>query len=71
MTDVILDRAMNLPEKHKLRAYDAVQLAVALTLNDFVKQQGIQPIVFIACDGDLLTAAIAEQLYVDDPLQHP
>jgi predicted nucleic acid-binding protein len=76
ITDGVVLRAMELPKKRKLRAYDAVQLAAALILNDLSSQQGIPatgvpPLVLVASDQDLLAAAQAEGLQVDDPRQYP
>lgn len=76
VTDSLLQKAMLLPERHKLRGYDAVQLAAALIINAQSVQQGIPatgipPIVMVASDDDLLYAAQAEGLVVDDPRNHP
>lgn len=67
---------MGLPEKHKLRGYDAVQLAAALIVSSQSAQQGIPatgvpPLVLVASDDDLLDAARVEGLAVDDPRDHP
>lgn len=75
-TDSLLQTAMGLPEKHKLRGYDAVQLAAALVISAQSAQQGIPatgvpPLVLVASDNDLLDAAQAEGLAVDDPRIHP
>jgi hypothetical protein len=76
VSDAVVARAMELPEKHKLRAYDAVQLAAALIISDLSNQQGIPatgtpPLVLVSSDSDLLSAALAEGLVVEDPTQHP
>jgi hypothetical protein len=76
VTDALVQKAMVLPEKHKLRGYDAVQLAAALVVSSQSIQQGIPatgvpPLVLVACDDDLLRAAQAEGLVVDDPRNHP
>jgi len=67
---------MGLPERHKLRGYDAVQLAAALIVSAQSAQQGIPAtgvpsLVLVASDKDLLDAAQAEGLAVDDPQGHP
>jgi hypothetical protein len=67
---------MGLPEKHKLRGYDAVQLTAALIISAQSAQQGIPatgvpPLVLVASDNELLDAAQAEGLAVDDPRDHP
>jgi len=76
VTDSIVQRALRLPEKHKLRAYDAVQLAAALTINEQSVQQGIRAtgvpsLVVVATDQELLNATQAEGLITDDPRVHP
>ncbi len=76
VTDSLLKTAMGLPEKHKLRGYDAVQLAAALIISTQSAQQGIPatgvpPLVLVASDNELLDAAQAEGLSVDDPRDHP
>jgi predicted nucleic acid-binding protein len=76
VTDSLLQTAMGLPERHKLRGYDAVQLAAALIVSAQSAQQGIPAtgvpsLVLVASDKDLLDAAQAEGLAVDDPQGHP
>ena len=76
VTDSLVKRAMALPEKYKLRGYDAVQLAAALIINAESVQQGIPatgvpPLVLVASDDDLLKAAEAEGLAIDNPREHP
>jgi predicted nucleic acid-binding protein len=58
----VLDSAATLAGRHRLRAYDAVQLASACALRDL-----IQDLVFFAAyDTDLNSAAVAEGLGVLD-----
>ena len=76
VTDPVIQLAMKLPEKYKLRAYDAIQLAAAMIINDQSNLQGIAvtgvpALVLVASDKDLLDAAQAEGLVVDDPEAHP
>jgi predicted nucleic acid-binding protein len=52
-------------------AYDAVQLAAALTLNAELSLVGASPLTLVSADGPLNTAAITEGLAVDDPNTHP
>lgn len=66
----VIDRAVELTQSHRLRGYDAVQLASALLANDDLVEQEHPPLVFVACDDDLLTAAGAEGLQTDNPLDH-
>jgi uncharacterized protein len=62
--------AADLVEKHKLRAYDAIQLAVAIELFGDYQTQGIQ-ITFVSADNELLTAANAESLQIENPTNYP
>jgi predicted nucleic acid-binding protein len=60
-----------LTNRQKLRGYDAIQLAAALTINTALVGQRITPLTFICADRDLLTAASSEGLLIDDPNQYP
>jgi predicted nucleic acid-binding protein len=71
ITTALLDDATRLGVKHALRAYDAVQLAVALEVNRFHQAGGAGPITLVSADQPLNTAATAEGLAVEDPTTHP
>jgi len=62
--------AAHLTQGHPLRAYDAVQLAVALR-----HQQALAPrdlsLIFVSGDGAQLRAAEAEGLLTENPFDHP
>ena len=62
---------MNLTSRQKLRGYDAVQLAVALTMHGTFVSRQLPPLTLISADRDLLTAAKNEGLSTDDPNQYP
>ena len=62
----LVDHAAALARKHALRGYDAVQLAAALEV-----RAHIPSLTFLSADANLNTAAIAENLSVDDPNSHP
>lgn len=62
--------AMSLAERHGLRGYDAVQLAMALFLRDQCRAAGLADPTLVAADGDMNAAARAEGLTVDDPNDH-
>jgi uncharacterized protein len=66
----VIDRAVELVQRHRLRAYDAVQLATALDASEVMQSQSLPPLTFVAADGDLLTAAVAERLSVENPLNY-
>ncbi|HEU5441078.1 MAG TPA: type II toxin-antitoxin system VapC family toxin [Ktedonobacterales bacterium] len=64
-------RAGDLCTAHPLRAYDAIQIAGALTARDDALQAGVDPPIFISADAQLLAAAVAEGLPTDNPTNHP
>jgi uncharacterized protein len=70
-SDAVVDRAMNLAEAHKLRGYDAIQLASALLIEERMTAQGVGPLTLISADDELNHAAEAEGLLTDNPNQHP
>lgn len=67
----IIDRAVHLTQNHKLRGYDAVQLASALVVNKSLIAAGALPLTFVAADRDLLTAASASGLSTENPNLYP
>lgn len=66
----VIDRAVELTQRHRLRGYDAVQLATALVTQDTLLAQNLPPLTFVASDGDLLAAASNEAPTVENPLDH-
>lgn len=71
LTSERIDEAIELTTQHKLRGYDAVHLACALYLNQTLLISGLAPLVFVTADNDLLQAAQAEGLAVENPNLHP
>jgi predicted nucleic acid-binding protein len=67
----LVDLAVELTRRQKLRGYDAVQLAAALILNSLLIQAQFSPLMFVAADDDLLRAAQSEGLATDNPNWHP
>ncbi len=67
----IIGRAVNLTQNHRLRGYDAIQLATALAANDSLAASNLSALTFIAADEDLVSAARVEGLSADDPNRHP
>jgi predicted nucleic acid-binding protein len=65
---VVIDRAVELTQNHRLRGYDAIQLATALVTGETLETQNLPFPVFVASDGDLLTAAETENLVAENPL---
>ena len=66
ITPSLVGSAVVLTQEHRLRGYDAVQLAAALAAT-----AALPGLAFIAADNDLLNAAQAEGLAADNPLLHP
>lgn len=56
----ILDAAVELTQRHRLRGYDAVQLATALAAHAALLAAGLPGLTFAAADADLIAAARAE-----------
>ena len=71
VTEVRIEQASLLAEKHRLRGYDAVQLACALAVNAMYIVRGFAPITLLCADNELSAAAVLEGLATDDPNLHP
>src|SRR6266550_1724751 len=59
LTERMIEEASELAQRHGLRAYDAVQLAVALNTNRIVLQVESTPLTFVSADLELNLAAAA------------
>jgi len=70
ISKAIMDRAIDLTQNHRLRGYDAIQLATALDVNASLNSAGLSGLRFVAADKDLLAAAQATGLLTDDPNTH-
>ena len=66
----LIDLAVALTGRQKLRGCDAIQLASAISLNASLTSQDLPPLAFVAADADLLAAAAAEGLATEDPSSH-
>jgi uncharacterized protein len=64
-----LETAAHLTQTHPLKAYDAVQLAVALRHHKLLASYQ-HTVTFVCSDHTLLTAARAESLPTDNPFDH-
>jgi predicted nucleic acid-binding protein len=64
-------RAADLCVAHPLRAYDAVQLACAITARDETIAAGLPQPIFVCADADLLAIAATEGLPIENPNGHP
>jgi uncharacterized protein len=71
ITREILDRAVSLTQNHRLRGYDATQLATALAADAALTSANLPGLTFVAADGDLVSAARAEGVSAEDPNEHP
>lgn len=71
LTQLTLDTARQLANKHPLRAYDAVQLATAWLIQQELQQAGKPALTFLAADSRLVSSAQAEGLLAEDPNRHP
>lgn len=67
---LVVDEAIELTGRRRLRGYDAVHLACALYLNRALIAHNLDPLTFVSADDDLLTAAAAEGLLTDNPNRH-
>lgn len=67
----IVDLAMDLTLRRPLRAYDAVQLATAITVNKSLIGQGLPALIFVCADDRLIAGAQAEGLNVLHPAREP
>ena len=65
--EAVVKSAALLAKSHALRAYDAVQLASALSVQRERRKYGLPSITFVSADGDLNKVAILEGLTVENP----
>jgi predicted nucleic acid-binding protein len=70
LTPALFNNAMVVARKHRLRAYDAVQLAVALEVQRLQQNAGLGPVVLVSSDRDLNAAAMAKGLSFENPATH-
>jgi predicted nucleic acid-binding protein len=63
VNDMVIETALEMIDRHALRAYDAVQLAACLVLSDMEAEA----FTFVCSDHRLLEAAGSERLKVLDP----
>ena len=71
LTPSLFNDAMLAARKHRLRAYDAVQLAVALEVHQLHQDAGLGPVILVCADQELNAAATAAGLSVGDPNAQP
>lgn len=66
----IIRRAVDLTQNHRLRGYDAVQLATALAASGSLTTADLPALSFVVADEDLVSAARSEGLQSDNPNRH-
>jgi uncharacterized protein len=71
LTPTLTTLAGELCARQSLRAYDAVQLASALSILPIIAQSPENFLTFLTADDRLLRAAQLEHLQVDNPNLHP
>jgi predicted nucleic acid-binding protein len=69
LTTADLEVAADLTQQHPLKAYDAVQLTVALRHSRALAAHGLT-LTFVSGDGTLLAAAQTEGLPTENPFDH-
>jgi predicted nucleic acid-binding protein len=69
LTRALVRAAADLTQNYPLKAYDAMQLAIALDTKNLLKANGIT-LVFVSGDDQLLQAARAEGMSTENPFDH-
>jgi uncharacterized protein len=71
ITNAMYISAGNLCRSHRLRAYDAMQLACILDLRDKALARQAPVPIFVCADNNLIEIATAEGLSVENPNNYP
>ncbi len=71
VTTDLYTSAGDLCRSHRLRAYDAVQLACTLALREYTPTNQVSKLIFICADIGLLDIASAVGLQVENPNNYP
>ncbi len=71
VTDGVVNEAIKIIERYGLRSYDVIQLATAKLIHIRRQITGLPPLIFVSDDEDLLIAAQAEGLKVENPNRYP
>ena len=66
----IIVSGMTLAETHRLRGYDAIQLAAGCAVNSLCIASGLASMIFVSADNELNIAASNEGLDVENPNKH-
>jgi uncharacterized protein len=70
-SQALVESACVLLERHQLRAYDAVHLATALSVQQYLDTEGHPPLIFVSADEQLNRASVSEGLETKDPNLYP
>lgn len=70
LSNNIIQQAMDLQDAHITRAYDAVQVATAVSINRRLTSASLQPLIFLSADNRLLAIAALEGLATENPNNH-
>jgi len=65
---LVIDRAVELTQRYRLRGYDAVRLVTAIVTRETIRSHYLPSPILVAADRDLLAAAETEQLPTENPL---
>jgi uncharacterized protein len=71
LTDSICTYAGDLCHLHRLRSYDAVQLASVLDLRREISLKRASPPILVTADRGLITIATTEGLRIENPENYP
>lgn len=71
LTDSVCTYAGNLCHAHRLRSYDAVQLASVLILRRETLLKRASPPIFVTADLGLITIATIEGIGIENPENNP
>lgn len=71
ITESIINSGMSFAEKHGLRGYDAIQLAVGHAVNTLCIANRLPAISFVSADKELNAAASGEGLVFENPNNYP
>jgi uncharacterized protein len=66
----IIDLAVELLQRHSLRAFNAVQLASASIVNQSLMAHGLPPLIFVTADDRLIAGTRGEAVTAEDPNLH-
>jgi len=71
LTQTLAELAGQLVNRHPMRAYDAVQLASAVSLHTAITQAQLPTLVFLTADDRLITIAQTMGFLSDNPMLYP